>query len=768
MEPVRILLLEDDAQLRTALGQVLELEGYVIASAADGAEAVEKALHFPFELLIFDVKLPGPDGLEILARFKEVNPDLPSIVITGYASEADALRALRLGVGEYLEKPFNTDALVTAVKRLEKSVFQLRDFTRKVGEVLKLVVWSLEFLNSSPEALSPGAALGCREAGEAAYRLGLSQSYGETAAREVQAAVLLHLARASGVHQEELDELSHLIPESVQALADSFDDQESLEGVGKIGVLCLRLPSDPLAWDEVRALLPEDGASTSVSTARKQLRHLLSLGRGLSATGDIRGAKVAFEEIKRHAPALDKGLALIELSRLAWKGGAKNDAVSHLKELMLLIPNLGPQASMELELKAGNLSLLMGLEQGQVLLERARARLRRLGLPGLQAQVDLSLRLLSGSYQECAKDAETCLSQSTLEFLVQAAHWILPLLAKAHSLTTAPSLSQLASRLARANPRATGEILDASREPETLLPLLESLGPSGLAPQKESLQRLVQGRLGPVSELAAQLLSAMKDSRRKELRICALGKVEVWLDDFPIPRKAWRTSRSLHLLARLAQARGFTVPQDTLTEDFWPGTSPERAKRNLYQALTDLRKTLKVADYEYAEALIERKHDTVAISQDVPVWHDFGVFQHACGRAKEAEENKEIRQAISLLREATSLVRGDFLEDCTLEWCEPHRRNFERLYRDSLERLAGCCANVGLAPEVEEVALRLLETDPYHQVAHRLLIEAFVANKRPEKAIQHFESVELLLKNELGIEPQTDLLRAYQLARLAI
>ena len=78
MSPVRVLLLEDDVQLRNALGQVLELEGYQVVMASDGADAVQKSINFPFELLIFDVKLPGPDGLEVLERFKEGNPELPS------------------------------------------------------------------------------------------------------------------------------------------------------------------------------------------------------------------------------------------------------------------------------------------------------------------------------------------------------------------------------------------------------------------------------------------------------------------------------------------------------------------------------------------------------------------------------------------------------------------------------------------------------------------------------------------------------------------
>ena len=71
-------------------------------------------------------------------------------------------------------------------------------------------------------------------------------------------------------------------------------------------------------------------------------------------------------------------------------------------------------------------------------------------------------------------------------------------------------------------------------------------------------------------------------------------------------------------------------------------------------------------------------------------------------------------------------------------------------------------------PEVEEVAAKLLAKDPCHQVAHRLLMESYVNQKRPEQAIRHFERARVTLLNELGIEPHTDLLRAYQVAKLAL
>ena len=113
--PVRILLLEDDEDLRESILEVLEESGYDVVAAGNGEEALEQFRGPAVELAIFDVKLPGVDGLEVLSEIKAQNPELLSIVITGYATEQDTIRALRLGVGDYLQKPFSLESLDRAL-----------------------------------------------------------------------------------------------------------------------------------------------------------------------------------------------------------------------------------------------------------------------------------------------------------------------------------------------------------------------------------------------------------------------------------------------------------------------------------------------------------------------------------------------------------------------------------------------------------------------------------------------------------------------------
>lgn len=116
--PSRILVLEDDPLLRDVLRELLDDEGHEVTVAAGGEEAVDRALTGAFDLLIFDIRMEGIDGLEALSRMIAGGLNFPSLAITGFAGDEDPVRALRLGVGEYLRKPFRPEQLLEAVNRL--------------------------------------------------------------------------------------------------------------------------------------------------------------------------------------------------------------------------------------------------------------------------------------------------------------------------------------------------------------------------------------------------------------------------------------------------------------------------------------------------------------------------------------------------------------------------------------------------------------------------------------------------------------------------
>ncbi|MDQ7822636.1 MAG: response regulator [Candidatus Eremiobacteraeota bacterium] len=113
----KILVVDDDPSMRDTVTVVLEDEGFDVIAAANGFEAIEKIKESSFDLLICDIRMAGMDGLETLAALRKSQPELRSIIMTGYASEEDPVRAIKLGVDDYLYKPFDAQEFLKSVRK---------------------------------------------------------------------------------------------------------------------------------------------------------------------------------------------------------------------------------------------------------------------------------------------------------------------------------------------------------------------------------------------------------------------------------------------------------------------------------------------------------------------------------------------------------------------------------------------------------------------------------------------------------------------------
>ncbi|MFZ1955690.1 MAG: sigma-54 dependent transcriptional regulator [Desulfobacterales bacterium] len=117
MQTHSILIVEDDPDVRAMLTRTLGCGGYVVHSAADGSEALDKFRDNRFNLVITDVRLPRMNGLQLLGEIKQAEPHVPVILITGYGSVQNAVEAMQGGASDYLLKPFSNEALQAAISR---------------------------------------------------------------------------------------------------------------------------------------------------------------------------------------------------------------------------------------------------------------------------------------------------------------------------------------------------------------------------------------------------------------------------------------------------------------------------------------------------------------------------------------------------------------------------------------------------------------------------------------------------------------------------
>ncbi|MDH7500501.1 MAG: response regulator, partial [candidate division NC10 bacterium] len=131
----RILVVDDEFHLRDSIRIVLEKEGYEVASANNGEEALQQMEVHPVQVVISDIKMPGMDGIQLLQGIKSKYPGTEVIMLTGYPTIEAAVRAIKLGAYDYVTKPFRINTLtLTLAQALEK-----QRLSQEVGELKALV-----------------------------------------------------------------------------------------------------------------------------------------------------------------------------------------------------------------------------------------------------------------------------------------------------------------------------------------------------------------------------------------------------------------------------------------------------------------------------------------------------------------------------------------------------------------------------------------------------------------------------------------------------
>jgi DNA-binding NtrC family response regulator len=116
-DPARILLIDDDENVRKALELALKANGYAVDTAATGKEAIQKSNANFYNLALIDIRLPDMEGTILLTALKETTPKMIKIIVTGYPSFDNAVEAVNKQTDGYLIKPFKTEQLLTLIQQ---------------------------------------------------------------------------------------------------------------------------------------------------------------------------------------------------------------------------------------------------------------------------------------------------------------------------------------------------------------------------------------------------------------------------------------------------------------------------------------------------------------------------------------------------------------------------------------------------------------------------------------------------------------------------
>ena len=133
----QILLVDDQVSFCHHIKAVLELEGYEVAVANSADQALQLLSFKAFDILLTDMKMPGVDGLELFKMARKADPDISGIIMTAFGSIASAVESIKQGITDYLQKPFEPEALLIAVEktlRERRMLAEIRDLRKEVDQ----------------------------------------------------------------------------------------------------------------------------------------------------------------------------------------------------------------------------------------------------------------------------------------------------------------------------------------------------------------------------------------------------------------------------------------------------------------------------------------------------------------------------------------------------------------------------------------------------------------------------------------------------------
>ena len=134
----RILVVDDDENIRNTMKAILSDEGYCVDTAVDGCEAIRKTREDPYNVVLLDIRLPDMEGVELLNLITDGIPRTRKVMVTGYPSMQNAIAALNKKADAYLIKPVDVDNLLLTVKNQLKLQEEEREFSeKKVAEFIE-------------------------------------------------------------------------------------------------------------------------------------------------------------------------------------------------------------------------------------------------------------------------------------------------------------------------------------------------------------------------------------------------------------------------------------------------------------------------------------------------------------------------------------------------------------------------------------------------------------------------------------------------------
>jgi LuxR family maltose regulon positive regulatory protein len=261
---------------------------------------------------------------------------------------------------------------------------------------------------------------------------------------------------------------------------------------------------------------------------------------------------------------------------------------------------------------------------------------------------------------------------------------------------------------------------------------------------------------------AAPVLVSASTEQLTDLTVNVLGPVEIFRDPtIPFAADAWTTRRARDIFCYIATAKNRRVAKDVLIEAFWGDEDPAAIEKNFHPTISHIRKALN-SNQPLKQNFIGFRDGAYQLNSQFTYLIDTEDFMSAVQQAESAKKDKDDDALRVFLERAYSLYRGPFLEGSYDDWAEEQRH----FYEEQFARVVNGLAKQAVADKQWNAALKyageILALDPYREDLHRLTLRVLAAQGKPAAVKKHFDDMQKLLKDELGITPSAETAKLYK------
>lgn len=247
-----------------------------------------------------------------------------------------------------------------------------------------------------------------------------------------------------------------------------------------------------------------------------------------------------------------------------------------------------------------------------------------------------------------------------------------------------------------------------------------------------------------------------------DLTIKTLGHVEIFRDvTKPFAPDAWTTRRARDIFCYIATSKHRRVDKDILIDLFWGDEDLDSVEKNFHPTISHIRKALN-SRQAFKQNFLVFRDGAYQLNPELSYSIDTEEFENYIAEAENAKREKDAKLFRKNLESAHALYRGEFMAGVYDDWAEERRHYYSEQFSRILSALAKLSFSEKSWSNALKFANEILHLDPYREDMHRLVMKVFSAQSKPAQVKEQFETLQNLLKKELGVEPAPETRRVFQ------